>query len=150
MFCSRITTSNSIPLLLFGIEHLMRSFTNLVWKPFDGVEPHCSMTFLEIFSLKKFSRVVVYCSVIKVPVVLSQATALIFYQIRSALSRTFFFFFSFRCLSRVSFNILPLSAAICQLFFTVFSTFFSVFISLLYMVVLHDIIHHSTYTSCKK
>ena len=48
----------------------MRSFTNLVWKPFDGVEPHCSMTFLEIFSSKKFSRVVVYCSVIKVPVVL--------------------------------------------------------------------------------
>ena len=29
------------------------------------------MTFLEIFSSKKFSRVVVYCSVIKVPVVLS-------------------------------------------------------------------------------
>ena len=28
------------------------------------------MTFLEIFSSKKFSRVVVYCSVIKVPVVL--------------------------------------------------------------------------------
>ena len=55
---------------MFGIEHLMRSFTNLVWKPFDGVEPHCSMTFLEIFSSKKFSRVVVYCSVIKVPVVL--------------------------------------------------------------------------------
>ena len=49
------------------------------------------MTFLEIFSSKKFSRVVVYCSVIKVPVVLSQATALIFYQIRSALSRTFLF-----------------------------------------------------------
>ena len=54
---------------------------------FGSYEP-----FLEIFSSKKFSRVVVYCSVIKVPVVLSQATALIFYQICSALSRTFLFF----------------------------------------------------------
>ena len=54
---------------------------------FGSYEP-----FLEIFSSKKFSRVVVYCSVIKVPVALSQATALVFYQIRSALSRTFLFF----------------------------------------------------------
>ena len=102
------------------------------------------MTFLEIFSLKKFSRVVVYCSVIKVRVVLSQATALIFYQIRSALSRTFFFFFSFRRLSRVSFDILPFSRLYVNHFLQVFQLFLPVFNSPLYMVALHDIIHNFT------
>ena len=100
----------------------------------------CSKNFL----LKKFSRVVVYCSVIKVPVVLSQATALIFYQIRSALSRTFFFFFSFRCLSRVSFDILPFSRLYVNHFLQVFQLFLPVFNSPLYMVALHDIIHNFT------
>ena len=60
-----------------------------------SVPPPCSRglrLFEKFFSSKKFSRVVVYCSVIKVPVVLSQATALIFYQICFALSRTFLFF----------------------------------------------------------
>ena len=71
----------------------MRSFTNLVWKPFDGVEPHCSMTFLEIFSSKKFSRVVVYCSVIKVPVVLFLRQ--LWYFIKSVPLCQELFYFSF-------------------------------------------------------
>ena len=71
----------------------MRSFTHLVWKPFDGVEPHCSMTFLEIFSSKKFSRVVVYCSVIKVPVVLFSRQ--LWYLIKSVPLCQELFYFSF-------------------------------------------------------
>ena len=99
--------------------------------------------FIKISS-KKFSRVVVYCSVIKVPVILSQATALIFYQIRFALSRTFLFFFVFCCLSRVSLNIIPLCSVICQPFFTSFFNFFAILISTPDMV-LHTMLSHNSH-----
>ena len=95
---------------------------------------------LRIFLLKKFSRVVVYCSVIKVPVVLSQATALIFYQIRFALSRTFLFFFFFRFPSRVSLTIVPLALPSVNHFLQVFFTFLAVRLPALYLVFLHDIV----------
>ena len=72
------------------------------------------------------------------------ATALIFYQICSALSRTFLFFFVFRCLSQVSFDILPFLQPYVNHILQVFSTFFLVSISLLHMVVLQDIIHNLT------
>ena len=78
---------------------------------------------LRIFLLKKFSRVVVYCSVIKVPVVLSQATALIFYQIRFALSRTFLFFFFLSLPLTSQLNHSTTCIAICQPFFTSFFNF---------------------------
>ena len=68
------------------------------------------------------------------------ATALIFYQIRFALSRTFLFSFVFCCPSRVSLNIIALIFTICQPFFTSFSTFLTEYLSVLYMVFLHDII----------
>src|SRR5699024_10899357 len=54
------------------------------------------------------------------------ATALIFYQISFALSRSFLFFFFLVCLSRASSNIIPLSHIICQLFFTSFSNLFAI------------------------
>ena len=79
----------------------MRSFTNLVWKPFGRAEPHCPMTFLEIFSSKKFSRVVVYCSVIKVPVVLSFRQLWYFIKSLSLCQELFYFsFLSFPLSSR--------------------------------------------------
>ena len=86
----------------------MRSFTNLLWKPFDGVEPHCSMTFLEIFSLKKFSRVVVYCSVIKVPVVLFLRQ--LWYFIKSVPLCQELFYFS---VSLIRFPFGPFQATAC-------------------------------------
>ena len=104
---------------------------------FGSYEP-----FIKISS-KKFSRVVVYCSVIKVPVVLYQATALIFYQICFALSRTFLFSFVFRCPSRVSLNIIPLCMPYVNCFLQVFSTFFNRIHLTPYMVFYLILSHYS-------
>ena len=104
--------------------------SELTFTVFGSSEP-----FLEIFSSKKFSRVVVYCSVIKVPVILFQATALIFYQSLFRLSRTFLFFSVFRCPSRVSLDILPFLPSVCQHFFTTFSSFlFGTISGMFYMI----------------
>ena len=86
----------------------MRSFTNLVWKSFGPAEPHCPMTFLEIFSSKKFSRVVVYCSVIKVPVVLFSRQ--LWYFIKSLSLCQELFYFSFL---QLRFPLGPLQATAC-------------------------------------
>ena len=73
---------------------------------FRSVEP-----FLKIFSYKKFSRVVVYCSVINVlcfSLLLTSAATLLSYHIVLRLSRTFLilFFCFLTALSRVSLYIL--------------------------------------------
>ena len=86
----------------------MRSFTNLVWKPFGGAEPHRSMTFIEYFSSKKFSRVVVYCSVIKVPVVLFSRQLWYFIKSLSLCQELFLF-----SVSLIRFPFGPLQATAC-------------------------------------
>ncbi|HJA06332.1 MAG TPA: hypothetical protein H9798_04170, partial [Candidatus Mediterraneibacter pullicola] len=103
--------------------------------------------FLEFFSLKKFSRVVVYCSVIKVLCRSFQTTALIVYQSAFFMSRTFFFFFAFRRPLRVSLAIIPPSHTVCQLFFTSFFTAFLLFLYSIFLiqhvVFSHGITHNS-------
>ena len=86
---------------------------------FGSYEP-----FLEIFSLKKFSRVVVYCSVIKVPVVLSLRQLWYFIKSFSLCQELFYFSFLFlpSLTSQLKHN--TISNFICQQFFQLFSTNF--------------------------
>ena len=105
---------------------------------FGSFEP-----FLEIFSLKKFSRVVVYCSVIKVLCRSFKATALIFYQSAFRLSRTFFFF----CCppaGQLRHNT-TFVRHLSTVFLQVFATFPAHLQLILYVVFLHDIIHNLTF-----
>ena len=62
---------------------------------------------------------------IKVPVILSQATALIFYQTSFALSRTFLFFFFLSLPLTSQLNYSTTCIAICQPFFYKFFQLFS-------------------------
>ena len=73
----------------------------------------------------------------------SQATALIFYQICFALSRTFLFSFVFCCPSRVSLNIIPLCMPYVNCFLQVFSTFFNLIHLTPYMVFYLILSHYS-------
>ena len=119
----------------------MRSFTNLVWKPFGGAEPHRPMTFLEIFSSKKFSRVVVYCSVIKVPVVLSSRQ--LWYFIKSLSLCQELFYFSFFSLPSLTSQLSYITISVYCLS-TVFYIFFKFFKPLQNLVYSLDIIHNFT------
>ena len=98
----------------------MRSFTNLVWKPFGTAEFHCSMTFFEFFSLRNFQGLL---SIVQ----LSRSSVLSrdsFDILSNSLSLVKDFFSFFRSPQRVSLNIVPLTLALCQLFFLTFSNSF--------------------------
>ena len=75
--------------------------------------------FLEIFSSKKFSRVVVYCSVIKVPVVLSSRQLWYFIKSVSLCQELFLILFSNQ-LSYISI----FHACLSRTFLTIFYSFF--------------------------
>ena len=84
------------------------------------------MLFLNV-SLKKFSRFVVYCLIIKVLVCSCFTATLTFYHVGFCLSRTFLFFFFAVAVSRDSFNRLSHRFVTVKNFFTYFSTSFSEF-----------------------